>query len=333
MIRFGPSKKSALHCMKLLVTHIRNYFGFSELESKGFVPLVIILLFLLISPLFYSWFWFPKQLPQKSELLSLDSLIGKAELMVAEQVASPPTYRPQKTTNNSPKNTSELFSFDPNQADKALLIKLGFQAKVASNLLKYRSRGGVFRKKSDLLKIYGMQASFFERIKPYILLPDAYEAKQKDSGQQFKHQYPDKKNRDVLKVSSINLNQADAPTLRKIWGIGEVLSKRIIKYRDKLGGYLNPNQLKEVYGLKKEARDSLLKYTYFDQNLLRRIPLNEVGYPDLKNHPYLNSKQAQAIVRYRELHGNFKSIKDLAAIKIINSEILNKIAPYLSVSL
>lgn len=117
--------------------------------------------------------------------------------------------------------------------------------------------------------------------------------------------------------------------METVRGIGPAFASRIIKYRNRLGGFHSKDQLREVYGL-----DSI-KYEQIKDQLrvsgtIRKININTSTFNELKTHPYLNYKQINAIIQYRKQHGNYTDIDDLHQVSILNPEFLRKIAPYLS---
>ena len=128
---------------------------------------------------------------------------------------------------------------------------------------------------------------------------------------------------------TIELNSADSATLTRVHGIGPSFARRIVAYREKLGGFVNKEQLKDVYGLDankyKEIRDEIT----FTAARIKKININNVDFDQLRQFPYLTYKQANAIIQYRAQHGNYQSIEDMGDIALLNSEILSKIAPYL----
>ena len=117
--------------------------------------------------------------------------------------------------------------------------------------------------------------------------------------------------------------------LISIKGIGPFYSKQILKYRKQLGGFLNYNQFTEIWGLEKLDVEKIKPLTIIDTLLIAKININSVSIEKLRNHPYLNYKEAKMIVHYRTQDGNFREVKDIQKIKPISPEIFRKIAPYL----
>jgi competence protein ComEA len=202
-----------------------------------------------------------------------------------------------------------LFKFDPNTLDEAGFIRLGLSKRIASNIIKYRSKGGRFRKPDDFKKIYGLPSGKFEELRPYITLTSTASP--------------------VSENTIVNINTADSTALVSLYGIGPAFASRIIKYRSLLGGFYRKEQLLEVYGL-----DST-RYAGFEKSItatggLRRININTAGKAELK-HPYLKHNLVNAIIQYRKEYGPFKSISDLKKVPGVAIEMYQKLEPYLSV--
>jgi DNA uptake protein ComE-like DNA-binding protein len=214
-----------------------------------------------------------------------------------------------------------LFKFDPNRVTEEELISLGFSNGLAQRLLNYRKKGGTFHVKSDVKKIYGMDSVFFERLAPFIQLPETIEKT-----------FP--KNESVAverkKPERFDLNEADTSRLVAIYGIGPVLARRIVLYREKLGGFVNSRQLGEVYGLDSASVHRLLNASFLRDSIsIRKININTAGEEVLANHPYFTQKLAKAVVTYRFQHGKFHSLDDLRRIHLLEDKVLEKIYPYL----
>jgi DNA uptake protein ComE-like DNA-binding protein len=132
-------------------------------------------------------------------------------------------------------------------------------------------------------------------------------------------------------VEKFDLNVADTAQLKKIYGVGEKLSMRIIKYREALGGFVSMNQLREVYGLDSLVIDRLEKASEIKPNFSpRKMDINVATEKELKDHPYL-SKVAKALVSYRFQHGAFKAVSDIRSISSLDENTIQKITPYLQV--
>ena len=130
----------------------------------------------------------------------------------------------------------------------------------------------------------------------------------------------------------INLNEADSNDLISVSGIASFYAKQIINHRTKLGGFISYNQFSEIWGLDKINLELVKSQTYIDTIGVVKININSSDISVLWNHPYINYKQANAIVNYRAQHGDFYHIKDIQKIVLIDSQLFRKIAPYLKTS-
>jgi len=128
----------------------------------------------------------------------------------------------------------------------------------------------------------------------------------------------------------VNLNSCDTSQLISLPGIGPVLSVRIIKYRNLLGGFATVDQLKEVYGLSAETYELIRERVFADSTLITRININSAGYKELARLPYFEKYEVTAILKYKELKGRIESINDLVDNKILPSEKVPRVRPYLS---
>ena len=127
----------------------------------------------------------------------------------------------------------------------------------------------------------------------------------------------------------IDLNSCDTSELIKLPGIGPVLSVRIIKYRKLLGGYVNVNQLREVYGLPVETYDIIKDQIFVDTLLISTINVNSAGYKTLIRFPYFEKDEVTSILKYLETEGSIKNVSELVENKIVTAEKALKVRPYL----
>jgi DNA uptake protein ComE-like DNA-binding protein len=210
---------------------------------------------------------------------------------------------------------SKVGCFDPNTADSATLGNWGFNTFQTKNLIKYREQGGNFTKPADILKIYGIDSIFFSTIRDHIQIQEtiAYDIKIEEKPELI-----------------IELNQADSIDLIRIKGIGPVFAKRILSYRDLLGGYHSVNQLSEVYNFPHEAlKENETKFR-INPGLIKKIRINFAEYSELLRHPYLNKNDVKTIVTYRNKNGSFNKVEDLYHTALLDSLTFFKIKPYLS---
>lgn len=131
-------------------------------------------------------------------------------------------------------------------------------------------------------------------------------------------------------LAPIGINTSDSLTLQRLRGIGPVLSSRIVRYRESLGGFVSKEQLREVYGLTDSTYDGIAPHLVEDSVPVRQIDINTATIAQLRRHPYLDYYQAKAIVQLREQQGPYSSVEDVQRVPLIEPETYNKIRPYLT---
>lgn len=293
---------------------VRNFFGFSRAETNGFLVLAPLLLLLLFSePLYRNWM-IRNKMDSAADQRLLDSLVAMWQKSDSLKVEVANTER-------------RFFAFDPHTVSKDELLELGFSDMLANRMVNYVAKGGRFRVKKDLLKIYGMDTTLFEELRTYLLLPDS-SIRTKKENVFTKNAKPARS-----LPASFDLNKADTSQLKSIYGIGEKLSLRIIKYRESLGGFIRHDQVQEVYGLDSAVIHNLLKRSFLDPAFKpAKLNINAATEEVLDKHPYLSRKEAKAISTYRFQHGAFTSVEELQKIQVLEKSTFEKIRPYLSVN-
>lgn len=224
----------------------------------------------------------------------------------------------------------QMQVFDPNTVDSMTLLHLGFKPWQAKNMLKYRAKGGKYRKKEDLKKLYGMTDSMYLALTPYIYIKDSIVV---DSARiDSVHMDTLPKWNSTKKDTILNLRTADTTELKLIRGIGSYRAKMIVRYREQLGGYAQVEQIMEARGMDKVIADSILPHFYIDSVVVNKIPINHIRPEVLQRHPYLNFEQAKAIYEYRRKHIRIKSAEELKKIKGLSPTDIEKILIYLDFS-
>lgn len=285
--------------------------GFSRRETNGLLILFPLIIFFLFSRSIVELFSNDTPPDFSRERIMLDSLVGSWEIEPAVSSAGSIAMA----------NSKRLFLFDPNTSSTEELCQLGFSPRIASRIVNYRNSGGVFHQKNDLLRVYGMDTLRYETLYNYIQLPE------KPEKQALKYTETVKA---LIIASEFDINEADSTNLIAVKGIGPVLAQRIIKYRNRLGGFYNTMQLYEIFGLDSAAVVELMKVSHVDSFPIKKININKADEKELSLHPYISKSMAKNIVAYRFQHGVFVSVEDIRNIRTLNNEVIGKLLPYLS---
>ena len=220
----------------------------------------------------------------------------------------------------------ERFPFDPNTADSTQLLRLGLSPWQVRNIYKYRAKGGIYRKPEDFAKLYGLTVKQYKSLQPYIRISEDYQPAAtlyNNTREEYVRdtlKYPVK-----LKESEhIILNLADTNQLKKVPGIGSGWARQIVAYRERLGGFYSTDQLLDIEGFPEDA----LPYLQIQNPQLRKINVNKLTLNQLRQHPYIGFYRAKAIVDYRRLKGNLKSLNELSLHKDFTEKAIRRLEHY-----
>ena len=223
---------------------------------------------------------------------------------------------------------AQLFAFDPNTADSTSLLRLGLSPRLVRNIYRYRAKGGVFHRKQDFARLYGLTVGQYRRLEPYIVIGEDYQwaadripaAKTSRLSVRDTMPYPKK-----LKVGEhIELNSADTSMLKRVPGIGTAYARAVVSYRERLGGYYQASQLLEIRGFPVTA----LQFFVVDVTKVRKININRLKQSTLSNHPYIDRRQAQTIVTHRNVFGPIKSLDKLAHYSDFTPDKIERLKAY-----
>lgn len=297
------------------------FFKLSAHERRAYLLLILLIGLIMLIPLLYRACM--DNTPPDTDSWAI--LQNKADLPAAPAEGDTQQEGADPAINNLGKPSARLFYFNPNNLPIEKWRLLGFSDPQIRVIKNYEAKGGSFATAADLAKIYSISEKDFKRIAPYLLL----EENLNPNTNQAVATTPlsDKTPASLL----LDINQADSAAFRRLKGIGPVFAARIVKYRESLGGFYDPAQLKEVYGLTAELFKAIQASLILKEGFVtRKIPINTVLETDLIKHPYFNKKTVQILLNYRAEHGPFKNIADLNIIYAFDSNFLRKIESYLS---
>ena len=263
------------------------------------------------------------------------------------------------------RNSSETFYFDPNTADSTQLLRLGLRPWQVRNIYRYRAKGGVYQKKEDFARLYGLTVKDYRRLEPYIRISEDYLPASTLVGNSRRTSVPSRTSRSSISsipsipsrssipsrtsipsVPSISrssskdslrypvkiregehvvLNIADTAMLRKVPGIGTYYAKEIVRYGRWLGGYVNVDQLDEIDHFPQESK----KYFVINHPNPQKLNINKLTLQQLRRHPYINYYQAKAITDFRRLYGEIKSLQDLRFSPDFTERDIQRLTPYI----
>ena len=283
---------------------IKSYFSITKKEWNGLVVLVILILAVLIAPYIYQLFH------KDSTINFKDFDKAAAQLSKAKMNGG---YGVDSAATDTQLKNPVMFPFDPNALSLAQWKQLGLSGRQAAVILHFESKGGRFYRKEDLKKIYAITPADYSRLEPYINIPgSAIEIKKLKPGE------------------TLELNTSDSAKLTELNGVGPSFATRIIRYRDRLGGFYRKEQLQEIYGIDSVKYQAISNAVTVNPRLVKKIAINTISFDQLRLFPYFTYKQVNAIIQYRAQHGNYRSVEDMKNIAILDEQTIQKIQPYLS---
>ncbi|GGD44079.1 ComEA family DNA-binding protein [Muriicola marianensis] len=274
---------------------MRPPFRYSKQEKRGISALLILIATLQC----ILWFYNPAFKSDKVPLLTIDSLI----------ISSP----------EHPATERAVRPFNPNYINDYRGYLLGMSALELDRLYTFRKKGKYVNSAEEFRRVTEISDSLLRVIAPYLSFPQ-FNKKQKVTVRRKQKPFELK-----------DLNKATAEDLQAISGIGPVLSSRIVRFRNRLGGFLVDEQLFDVYGLDEEVgRRALKVFRVQEAPPVELISLNRAGEVELCKLVYLGKRLAERIVAYRDSVGKFDSIEQLTKIEDFPSERINRIKLYLA---
>lgn len=317
---------------------IDSYFDTSKKGRTGTVALLAIVAICIVIPFITPLFISTK----KYDHSEFEKQIASLKIKRADSTARYREKTGDDNNNDQPYNepaerqyagasqqewNGELFYFDPNRLDETGWWKLGLKAKTIATIKNYVSKGGKFYKPEDIKKIWGLDKDLADKLIPYIQI----EKKEWTGNGQYTTDKP------VLEKKTytppvVNINTADTTAFIALPGIGSKLAQRIITFRDKLGGFYKIEQVAETFGLADSVFQKIKTRLVLNSTTVKQININTATVDELKTHPYLRYAIANAIVQYRNQHGNYTSVGDLQKIAVITGDIFSKSVPYLKVN-
>jgi competence protein ComEA len=309
-------------------SELRELFSFTASERNGIIVLLVLIMMLSVFISLQGKF---VSLP-KEDFTAFDAFLASVEEKISEDSAAYAEQQEKKNNFPSPSeeagqhsvfHTKELFNFNPNGLPVDDWVRLGLSPAQARSVKNFEAKGGSFKTKEDVKKLFVISEERYRELEPFIVLPES------KSNEQLASSKPATKNPPIPSI--VELNTADSSLLLTVKGIGPAFAHRIIVYRDLLGGFHSKDQLMEVFGMDAEKYAGIKEHVKADSSYIRKININTVEASTLKKFPYLKPNVAAALVNYRKSHGNYRSVAGIRSCALVTEELYKKIAPYLTI--
>lgn len=300
---------------------IKDYFAFSKAERNGVFVLVALIFMLILACQLYPYF-----LPAEHwDFSTYSGFIDSMEKVKQDQKEGRSrTSRdfdfsfPEQSVETS---RLQPFDFFPDTMKTADWLRLGLTQRQAGMLEKYMLKGGRFRTRGDFKKMYCISEAEYLVLEPFIRLPEEQAERKFPHGErQAKSELPE-----VL----AELNSAGEEDLLKLKGIGNYFARRIITYREQLGGYISKAQLLEIPKMDSARYLQISEQLSLNPLAVRKLSVNEASFESLSRHPYIGYNVALSLTNYRNQHGPFKELGDIRKSALVTEERYRRMSPYL----
>ena len=314
---------------------LEQYFTFTRGEKNGIVALIFLSVVTFIIPSVYVYLKPVEHIDDSKYEKEIDAFIS--EYNERKRLALADTLDDSFSGNFNPyanvdlnsqfkrkeKREIQYFDFDPNKIGVAEWEKLGFSEKQAESIEKLKAKGFKFYKPEDLKSVFVVGEENYSRLAVYIKI---------DPNDFPKREYPKMVYPERIKEKYVvDINSADSSLFEQQRGIGPSLASRIIKYRNRLGGFVSPEQIREIWNFPDSTYQSLKDRFVVNEIAVAKININTADFKTMGTHPYINYAYAKVIDAYRKQHGSFKTVNDLKKIVVINDSIYRKMEPYVTV--
>ena len=282
---------------------LRKFLSFNKGERIAVISVLAVILLLVLAVVLHR----PRVSLDDTSLHNLDSLLALRQAAIEEQR--------QNTASNMDQQTVELtpFPFNPNTMTEEEGRSIGLTDRQIRNIINYRDNGGKFYAKSDLAKLYTISEEDYAQLEPFIVLPEVAQRNVKKKSEKTEFQKEEAKPAPKA-IPHVDLNTVDSTTLVELPRIGPYMAMRILEFRDKLGGYVDKEQLRDVKGMDSTRFDVIAPYINLGDAEPEKLDVNRADFKTLVHHPYLSYEQVKRIVNQREKRGMIKNWAQLQAL-------------------
>ncbi|NCI48933.1 helix-hairpin-helix domain-containing protein [Sediminibacterium roseum] len=302
---------------------IKDYFTFSKKERIAIGVLLLLIACFIAMPYFYPA---RRKPPPVNPVLA--SYIARTARQVGDSMEEP-AGSSYGSVGHKERTVvkKENFFFDPNTITQEDWQRLGLPAKTARTIINYRSKGGRFRSAADIHKIWGIKKEDADRLIPLVRMEEK---------ETVRNDAPTKEETSVRpagrKIVAIDINTATEEEWKMLPGIGVVLAKRILKFREHAGGFVSVDEVRKTYGLADSVYQRIHPYLRTDERSLPKLDLNLVSAYDLKRKLQVEDAVAKAVIVYRKQNGPYQSVVDLKKISLISDTLFARISPFLIIN-
>ncbi|MFN3756012.1 MAG: ComEA family DNA-binding protein [Flavobacterium sp.] len=286
---------------------MKTLFHLTKGQRKGIIALLFLIVFLQL-----SYFWWKSQRNsnfsiEEVEWLSMQQWIDSVSISKDD-------------------NVQKVYPFNPNFISDFKAYRLGLSTAEFDRLTAFRAQNKYVNSAAEFQSVTRVSDSLLAEIAPFFKFPDWVNKKKNNNNPyQFKQS---NSNKETLGQTDINV--ASQEDLVKVYGVGAVTAQKILDFRERLGGFVDIQQLNDIWGIKPGAITEIEKYFYVGESQnVKRLNINKANMKSISEFPYFNSALAREMVTYRTMNNGIAKIEDLTKINGFPIEKLKIIALYL----
>ncbi len=295
-------------------TDIVEDFRLTPKERRSTIILISIIIMLISAYTIMDYFYHPKIELSPNHINYIEEIVENK--VNEENIATEKNYKLEK--------------FDPNTISLENLLYMGIDPYPAKSMINYRSKGGIFKNKSDLKKIYGVDATLFNKLSPYITI----------SPKRIERPTSNKLNNQEKKSFVLRVFDPNKVTYEELqtMGLPKYFAQNLTNYVAKGGIIRRTEELKKIYGLSDTLYSQLIPYIQIDQDTFTNELINNVKIEDSLYTLNINSanieeliklkgigpKRAELITKYRNNLGGFYDINQLKEVWSIDQEVFDQ---------
>ncbi len=272
----------------------RSRFSYTQGQQNGILVLFFVIILLQLIYMYFDFSVDFNEYPEKQKWLALETEIEEMKAV-------------KKTESN------KLYPFNPNFISDYKGYQLGMSVAEIDRLFAFRKQNRYVNSAEEFQMVTHISDSLLNVIAPFFKFPNWVTNVKKKKVYSKSERIKESKK---LVNDLLDINKATQEDLMKIFGVGPVISLRILKLKDDLGGFVSMEQMKDVWGVSDEVVENLnANFKMFAIPNVKKIEINNASLKELSQFPYFKNGLAKQIVIYRSMHGDIKKSSDLRKIK------------------
>lgn len=286
----------------------KQFFNFNSGQRKGIFGLFMVIITLQLSFVFIDF-----SLPENT------SKEQNHWLALQPQIDSLKSDNKQVVYQERPFNPNFITDFNG--------YKLGMTTKEIDRLLAFRKLNKFVNSAKEFQEVTKISDELLAKISPLFKFPDWVTNKQSNNYKNYSNNNYPKKEKIVIK----DINEATKEELMTVFGVGDAISDRILKEKDKFGGFVSMEQMNDIYGLQPEVIIKINeRFQVLTQPNIKKLDINNATLKELMQFSYFGNGLAKKIIIYRSMNGDFKSAENLTVVKDFPQDKIKIIALYLT---